>query len=238
MDDRGSHVLKALTAIGFDQYYQAEQTGWALYVEGSTDLAILQAFAATLEHPAAQVLERPFVVYVGSNVPQKAREHFYGLREAKPDFAGIAIFDRLDRKLQEGQPLVELMWQRREIENYLCQPEVLLAYARHDVPDDLFGLAERERREQAMDEAIAEVTQALETLGRPSPWSSDIKASSDFLDPVFERYFRKLGLPNLMRKTDYHVLAGLVPREQINAEVVEKLDAIVSTVVQARPRIK
>ncbi|MEI2690674.1 MAG: AAA family ATPase [Anaerolineae bacterium] len=54
MDDRGSHVLKALTAIGFDQYYQAEQTGWALYVEGSTDLAILQAFAATLEHPAAQ----------------------------------------------------------------------------------------------------------------------------------------------------------------------------------------
>lgn len=237
MDNRGSQVLKALTAIGFDQYYQAEQTGWTLYVEGSTDLAILQAFAKSLGHPAAQVLERPFVVYVGSNVPQKAREHFYGLREAKSDFVGVAIFDRLDRKLQEGQPLHEMMWQRREIENYLCQREVLLAYARHDVPDDLFGVAERERREQAMTEAIDEVTQALETLGRPGPWSADIKASDDFLDPVFERYFRKLSLPNLMHKTDYHGLAGLVAREQIDAEVGEKLDAIVRAAEQARPRL-
>lgn len=236
MDQRGSHVLKALTAIGFDQYYQAEQTGWALYVEGSTDLAILQAFARTLAHPAAQILERPFVVYVGSNVPQKAREHFYGLREARPDFVGVAIFDRLDRKLQEGQPLVELMWQRREIENYLCQDEVLLAYARYDVPDDLFGIAERQRREQAMSAAIEEVTHALETLGRPGPWSAEIKASDDFLEPVFERYFRRLRLPNLLRKTDYHLLAGLVSREQIDAEFGEKLDAVVRVAGQARPR--
>lgn len=87
-----------------------------------------------------------------------------------------------------------------------------------------------------MTEAIDEVAQALETLGRPGPWSPDIKASDDFLDPVFERYFRKLNLPNLMRKTDYHVLAGLVRREQIDAEVVGKLDAIVQVAAQARPR--
>jgi len=236
IDGRGSHVLKALTDIGFDQYYQAEQTGWALYVEGSSDLAILQAFSATLDHPAANVLERPFVTYVGSNVPQKAREHFYGLREAKSDFVGIAIFDRLDRKLQEGQPLQELMWQRREIENYLCLPEVLMAYARHDLPDDLFGLAEQERRELAMNAAITEVAQALETLGRPGPWSPDIKASDDFLDPVFDRYFRKLGLPNLMRKSDYYVLARLVPREQLAPEITEKLDAVVQIAHSAQMR--
>ena len=64
MDDRGQQVLKALTDIGFDQYYQAELTGWALYLEGSTDLAILQAFAKTLKHPAAAVLERHFVHYL------------------------------------------------------------------------------------------------------------------------------------------------------------------------------
>ena len=237
IDGRGSHVLKALTDIGFDQYYQAEQTGWVLYVEGSSDLAILQVFAATLDHPAATVLERPFVTYVGSNVPQKAREHFYGLREAKSDFVGIAIFDRLDRKLQEGQPLLELMWQRREIENYLCLPDVLLAYARYDLSDDLFGLAEQERRELAMNAAITEVAQALETLGRPSPWSPDIKASDDFLDPVFDRYFRKLGLPNLMRKSDYHVLAGLVRKEEMDGEIIEKLDAILRVAAVARPAI-
>jgi ABC-type lipoprotein export system ATPase subunit len=236
IDGRGSHVLKALTDIGFDQYYQAEQTGWVLYVEGSSDLAILQAFAATLDHPAANVLERPFVTYVGSNVPQKAREHFYGLREAKSDFVGIAIFDRLDRKLQEGQPLLELMWQRREIENYLCLPDVLTAYARHDLPDDLFGLAEQERRELAMHAAITEVAQALETLGRPGPWSSDIKASDDFLDPVFDRYFRKLGLPNLMRKSDYYVLARLVTRDQLAPEIAEKLNAVVQIADSAQSR--
>lgn len=236
IDGRGSQVLKALTDIGFDQYVQAEQTGWVLYVEGSTDLAILRAFAVTLGHPAALLLERPFVTYVGSNAPQKARDHFYGLSEAKPDFVGIAIFDRLDRQLQTGQPLVELVWQRREIENYLCQRQVLLTYARYDLPDDLFGLAERERREQTMAEAIAEVSQALETLGRPGPWSPDVKASDDFLDPVFERYFRKLGLPNLMRKSDYHLLASLVARDQIPPEIAEKLDAVVRVAANAQPR--
>ena len=41
MDDRGQQVVKSLKEIGFEQYYQAEQTGWVLYLEGSTDLAIL-----------------------------------------------------------------------------------------------------------------------------------------------------------------------------------------------------
>ncbi len=236
IDDRGSQVLKALTDIGFDQYYQAEQTGWVLYVEGSTDLAILQAFAATLDHAATEVLARPFVVYLGTNVPEKARSHFWGLYEAKPDLVGIAVFDRIDKTLQTGQALVELAWQRREIENYLCQPEILLAYARHDLPDNLFGLAEQERRGQAMTEAINEVTQALETLNKPGPWSPDIKASDDVLDSVFKLYFRKLGLPNLMHKTDYYVLARLVPRELIDDEVVEKLNAIVAVAAQAKPR--
>ena len=33
-------------------------------------------------------------------------------------------------------------WQKREIENYLCMESVLLAYARHEQSDDLFGRAE------------------------------------------------------------------------------------------------
>jgi len=236
IDGRGSQVLKALTDIGFDQYYQAEQAGWVLYLEGASDLAILQAFAKTLGHPAAAVLERPFVHYVSTNLPQRARDHFFGLHEAKPDFVGVALFDRLDKQLQEHPALLEMMWRRREVENYLCQRKVLLQYARADLSPDLFGWAERERREQAMDQAIEEVTQALETLGRPDPWSPDIKASDDFLDPVFEHYFRKLGLPNLLRKSDYHVLAGLVSRDLIPPEVTEKLDAIVRVARLAQPR--
>jgi hypothetical protein len=236
IDGRGSQVLKALTDLGFEQYYQAEQTGWALYVEGATDLAILKAFAATLEHPAAQLLDRVFVHYVSTNLPQRARDHFWGLHEAKEDFVGLALFDRLDKKLQEGGPLVELAWRRREIENYLCREPVLLRYARHELAADLFGTAEADRREAAMRAAISEVAAALMTLRNLDPWSPDIKATDEFLNPLFRTYFAKLGLPNLLLKSDYHVLASLVRKEEIDAEIVEKLDAIANVAARARPR--
>ena len=122
IDDRGSGVQKALRAIGYDQYYQAEETGWVLYLEGSTDLAILQSFAGTLGHPAGAFLDRPFVHYI-QNQPQLARDHFFGLKEAKRDLAGIMLCDRLEKELRPAPDLDERMWRRREIENYLCQPE-------------------------------------------------------------------------------------------------------------------
>jgi len=239
IDDRGSQVLKALRDIGFDQYYQAEQTGWVLYLESSTDLSILQAFAKVLDHPAQTFLERPFVHYVETNLPERARDHFFGLREAKNDFVGIAIFDRLEKELQTGVPLAETMWRRREIENYFCMEEVLLAYARHDLPeDDLFGKAESQQREQAMREAIAEVTQALKTLNKPDPWSFDIKASDEFLDPLFKKFFEKLKLPLQLRKSEYHVLASLTPVNRLDHEITEKLDAIVGIAQRAKPRME
>jgi ABC-type lipoprotein export system ATPase subunit len=236
INDRGSQVLKALTDLGFEQYYQAEQTGWVLYVGGATDLAILKAFAATLGHPAAQLLERVFVHYVTTNLPQRARDHFWGLREAKEDLVGLALFDRLDKRLVVGGPLVELAWRRREIENYLCQEAMLLRYARHELSGDLFGAAEADRCEIAMREAIQQVAAALKTLRNLDPWSPDIKATDEFLNPLFRTYFAKLGLPNLLLKSDYHVLAGLVRKEEIDSEIVEKLDAIVGVAGQAGPR--
>lgn len=111
IDDRGSQVLQSLKEIGFEQYYQAEQTGWVLYLEGSTDLAILQALAKLVDHPAQAALERPFMHYV-ANQPPKARDHFHGLREAKPDLVGFALFDRLGRPVQEGPGLHEHQWRR------------------------------------------------------------------------------------------------------------------------------
>jgi hypothetical protein len=229
-------VLKALTDLGFEQYYQAEQTGWVLYVGGATDLAILKAFAATLGHPAAQLLERVFVHYVTTNLPQRARDHFWGLREAKEDLVGLALFDRLDKRLVVGGPLVELAWRRREIENYLCQEAMLLRYARHELSGDLFGAAEADRCEIAMREAIQQVAAALKTLRNLDPWSPDIKATDEFLNPLFRTYFAKLGLPNLLLKSDHHVLAGLVRKEEIDSEIVEKLDTMVRVAAQARPQ--
>jgi ABC-type phosphate/phosphonate transport system ATPase subunit len=235
IDDRGSQVLKALRDIGFEQYYQAEETGWVLYLENATDLAILQEFAKSLDHEAQSFLARPFVKYVETNLPQKVREHFGGLSEAKNDLVGIAIFDRLDKTLQPTDALNEMMWHRREIENYFCREDVLLAYARHDQPDDLFGREEAERRVQAMREAIEDVTKALE-IDDLSPWSPEIKATDQVLDRVFRLFFKKLGLSLQFRKSEYSLLAGLVPKEELDVEIAEKLDAIVEVAKKAKPK--
>ncbi len=231
LNDKGSQVLKALTNIGWDQYYQAEEMGWVLYLEGPSDLAVLQAFARTLAHPASAHLERPFVHYVG-NVPQKARDHFFGLREAREGLFGIAIYDRLERGLHEGSVLREVMWDRREIENYFCREDVLMRWAGQHEPEDLLGHAEAQRRAPAMRWAIEEVTKLLE-IDDKSPWSDEVKATDEVLDRIFRLIFKKLQLPLSLRKSDYHALASLMRREHINPDVVRKLDAIVEVAEKA-----
>jgi ABC-type taurine transport system ATPase subunit len=238
INDRGNQVVKSLAQIGFDHYYEAQQTGWALYLEGATDLAILQTFARTLAHPAQDYLEQPFVNYV-SNHPPRARDHFFGLREAKPDLVGVAIYDRLDRDLQNPPGLQEMMWRRREIENYLCYPEVLLAYATVSAqaahPGPLFAAAEVEKRRAVMQACIEDLTPPVALRDRNDRWWQEVKASDDFLDRLFDAFFQQLDLPNLMRKNDYHVLADLVPANLIDSEVREKLDAIAAVAQRARP---
>jgi hypothetical protein len=228
--DSPSQVTKALASIGFDQYVQARQTGWVLYLEGSTDLAVLQAFAKRLEHEsAARALERPLVKYIANQI-SKAESHFFGLREAWPDLQGIAIMDESDREREPGGGLLRSLWRRRESENYLCTRTTLESYASHLARETalgpLFETAEVGRRVDLMRRMIAEVEEALSRLGRPSPWSPECKVSDDFLTPLFEGYFRELGEPNRMTKANFYRLAAHVPDDEIDPEVVEKLDAI------------
>ncbi len=236
IDDRGSQLLKSLKSIGFEDYYQAEITGWVLYVEGSTDLAILQAFAQLLHHPVEKYLERPLVQYIG-NQPQKARDHFFGLREAKGDLVGIAVLDRLGVDLQESKPLEIRTWRRREIENYLTSRIALLAYAESQatgvMAGPLFERHERQRLRNVMTQALSEITDALAKLNKPGPFSGEIKASDEFLTPVFHSFFQKLGLPDLMQKSDFHTLVRHLPINEVDPEVGETLDAILAVASRA-----
>lgn len=236
INDKTAQVLKSLTNIGFENYYLAEERGWVLYLEGSTDLDILRAFARRLKHPAAEVLEAPFVHYVGDNRPQPAREHFFGLKEAKPDLVGFALFDRIDRPLQSEAGLTESMWSKREIENYLCREEVLLAWARGDTPNDLIEGVQAAERVEVMQACIAELVQALEITGKGSPWSADIKASDEVLIPLMRNYARRLGLPIQMEnKARFHELVEFMAPESIDPEVSSVLDALLAVAGQARP---
>ncbi len=235
IDNRVNQLYKALKEIGFEQYLQAEQTGWVLYLEGATDLAILQALARKLNHPASKFLESPFVHYV-ANQPNKAESHFHGLREAKPDLVGIAIYDRLERPLHSDDRLRQLAWQQREIENYFTNREALLAYAK-DLGHLQLGELNFQPMVKAMNAAIDSITSALRVLGRPDVFGPDIKVTDDFLDPLFTLFFRSLNLPEgTMRKTDYHRLAEFVPPALISPEVTEKLDKIVAVAETAHPR--
>jgi len=231
IDDRGQGVIASLKEIGFDEYYQAEITGWVLYLEGATDLRILHAFARRLDHPAARVLERPFVHYIGNRLT-RGIEHFMRLREAKPDLAAVAILDQDASRPKPPEPFLLGNWRRKEIENYLCQPDTLIAYARGDDPEDLFARAREEKMRAVVGDQIAPAM--LRDASHPG-WVST-KASDQILAPIMADYHQRLGLPNLMLKRDYHVLAAFVPLDLMDTtEIREKLDLIVDASRRARP---
>ena len=230
---KNNEVVKALKLLGFEDYYQAEQTGWVLYLEGATDLRILQAFAERLGHTGAQqALARPFVKYVGNNLDE-ARCHYYGLKEASPSLKGVALFDNF-RKKPVQEILQVLMWQRNEVENYFCTREILRAYAclaanNQAKPEHLTTQTVEQpvSQEKAMEEAIGEITNALQSLGKGSPWDTGIKASDEVLVPIFTAYSRRLGLYNAMGKKDLYKLVACIPSAAvIDPEVTAKLDAV------------
>ena len=226
IDGRSSQVLKALSEIGFEHYLQAEVAGWVLYLEGSTDLAILRAFARRLQHPAESVLERPYMYDVG-NQPMKAREHFYALRDAYPKLVGFALFDRLERGLPDGTNAVlkEYAWSKREIENYFCTPDVLMRWAE----------AERPLFRSFMSDAIAEVEAANQLLNQGSPWDGNMKVSDLFFGPLFRNFYVKAGMSTIASKSDYHFLVDHIELSEIDPEVTSVLDSIFEVSCRTTP---
>ena len=225
---RTSQIRKSLSTIGFEDYLSAEKTGWVLYLEGPTDLLILRELAKILNHPAKEHLETPFVQYVG-NQPAKAKDHFYGLREAKSNLYGIAIYDRLETKFEPHTNLIQTMWRMREIENYICKRDALLKLAKTQGVK-LAGSLFAEKLPEIMNESIEEVEQAIKTIGKPSPWGTEIKSSDEFLEPLFNNFYKKLNLPVQFFKKNYHQLVQFLDKDEIDKEIIEKLNAIVKVV--------
>ena len=240
LDGQRSEVVNALSEYGYEHYVQAEETGWMLYVEGETDLAILRSFARRLGHAGAiAALDRPFVHSVG-NQPEKARRHFHSVRIAVPHLQGVAVFDNLRREPPDLQPIKLLMWRRNEIENYLTSPAMLRAFA-HDRAREqaetgtLFARHQPQQWIAAMNDAISEAEASLRFRGVASISDSEIKASDEVLEPLFRTYFTSLNRPNEMPKKNFHRLVQYVPDDEIDPEIVEKLDAIAAVAESVKP---
>lgn len=241
-----AQVIKSLKDLGFEHYQQAEQCGWVLYLEGPTDLTILQAFAELLDHTAKEFLASPYVHYVG-NQPKLAINHFYGVRDACPDLVGIAIYDRLN--FPADPYLRQLCWAKCEFENYLYSEEALLKFAENDAlqlegrngylegkgeTSTVQGNLLAETCRAAMSRSIEGTKQALERLRGISPLDSDTKMSDDFLVPLFQDFYASLGSRNLMTKKNLYRLVKCLDMESVDEEVAEKLDAIVETAEAVR----
>lgn len=227
---QAKELRKALAVLGFENFIQAEITGWVLYLEGATDLAALRVLARIACPEALPALERPFHCYV-ANQADRARSHFFGLREAFPNLRGIAIFDHTpDVTPQSQSPLIEIQWSRREIENYFCSPDLLRRWVETSVKaDDLFGHAELGQRRQAMEEAIRDNTAPVALRDPAHSFWREARVSEDYLPTVFRAFFGKLGLPVSVNKSDYVALAGLLRLEEVDPEIVAGLQRLAMT---------
>ncbi len=238
IEDQGSKLRNLFNEIGFEDYIQAEQMRWVLYLKDSSDLSILQEFAKVLNHNDAQTaLQRPFVHYTG-NHQHKSEYHFLGLRGVLHALRGVALFDHIESDTVKSGALEYLTWNRRNIESYICNVRSLESFAKapKGVHASVFADSKGEHRLDVMKESIQEVANAMKTLGRGSPWDFESNVSDDFLAPLFKRYFEKLGLPNIISKGSFHKLVRHMPVDDISPEVAQKLDAIARVARAANPK--
>src|ERR1035441_2210829 len=93
---------------------------------------------------------------LGNNRPGRATTSMAYWKPSR-NLVGFLLNDRMERPPQATAALTEAMWERREIENYLCQPETLLAWAEASAeetsPGPLFTPGQSAARRKLMDGA-------------------------------------------------------------------------------------
>lgn len=220
---KNTELKKALNLIGYTDYVQAERFGKVVYLEGSTDLNLIKAFAELLGHPIVPLLDRIFVKYLSNNRPDDTYAHFFGLREAFPRLRGWALYDRIEKRIGERPGIMESMWKRREFENYLKVPDVLYRWAERLYDPDM---ALFQPVQEAIRTAVGKTIAPMHLEDPMDSWWNDEKMSDNILGPVFSRYYKELGLPVAMNKGDYYQLVSLMRPEEVDPEVNAKLESL------------
>ncbi len=230
-------VSRSLREIGFEHYMQAEQTGWVLYLSGPTDLSVLQGLARRLGHDASiQVLQRPFVHYVADSA-DAAAHHFQSLVGVVPSVRALALFNGSVGCTASPPDLPGMLclgWKRCRIEDYVCTPAALEAYAvregRTEAAGPLFASDQADTRLAAMRKAIEETV--LEPVREPDSTSSS-GGRGNVLVSVFRAYRSNLGVSDSIPVPNAGDLVGDLPENDIDPEIREKLDAIVGVAESA-----
>ncbi|MGD9941553.1 MAG: ATP-dependent endonuclease [Clostridia bacterium] len=218
-----NELRRSLLEIPYVDYLLAEETKRVLYVEGTTDLNFLRAFADVLDHKVRPFLERPFVNQLNCNDVDIARKHFTGLREAVPDLKGFLLTDAMDSEFPMPPGLYHWRWLRKEIENYLPLPAVLYRY--FESPEDGAELF-TEHPVDRIQAIVADLTSPAALRNPQDPFWKEEKISTRWLDKIIPQYYRELGLVNPFNKGQYFMLACLARPEELDDEVIRLLDTM------------
>lgn len=222
-----SQFKKLLTDIGWDKYFLAKTKKHVIYLEGATDLRMLTAFAIKLNHPVKDLINKANIYYTADNLPKTAQNNFHGLRNLIPSLKGLALFDRLEKNFQDDAYLIILQWKKRELENYFAFPETLLRWARSLGEPTIFL-----NYVDIMLKCIENNTTPANLNNRNNEWWNNCKMSDDYLPQIFEEFFTKAALPVNFSKGRYYELIDFLKTDEIDKEIIDKLDKIYSILIE------
>ncbi|MEO8150090.1 MAG: AAA family ATPase [Bacteroidia bacterium] len=218
------HIKKALTEIGWEKYYLARSKKHVLYLEGSTDLQMLIHFANKLKHKVEPLLKVANAQYTADNVPVTAVNNFVSLKEIFPELKGLALFDKIEKNLDDIKSLKIICWTKRELENYFASPEILYRYAK--LLGDKYPSFGSDKLVEIMKQTVKDSTVPIYLKDLKNEWWGKAKLSDEWLEIIIPEFYKRLGVYNNFSKRDYYQLIMLMKPEEINKEIVEKLDAI------------
>jgi hypothetical protein len=169
-----------------------------------------------------------------------AQAHFGALARMLPELRGLAIQDNDGKGRKDGDAggLKKRVWKRYEAENYFISPELLLARVKLDrLEGDLFhGVPETVLQEMLLELVFDGNQQDLENYNkadsstRKTLWRAQTqnRKLSMFAEEFFRRLAAKTATPMLCRKGGLHELVALCDANDLNGEVKEKLDDLMS----------
>lgn len=169
-----------------------------------------------------------------------AEVHFGALKRMLPELRGLSIQDNDGRGRREADfgALKKRVWRRYEAENYFITPDLLIARAKQDQPEgDLFHGAPEAVMQELLQELVFDGNQQdLENYNkadssiRRTLWRAQTqnRKLSTFAEHFFRRLAARSATPMLCRKGGLHELVVLCDAEELNGEVKEKLDELLT----------